>query len=91
MVNGSNTEIKYKPVKAIQNNWILLLFRSPGASDISTYFNLSQTGNTAVNIPSDNAMLNSSITNKSKSSSLNTTIPEQLPPQSINGSKVPKI
>ena len=91
MVNGSNTEIKYKPVKAIQNNWILLLFGSPGASDISIYSKLSQTGNTTVNIPSDNTMLNSSIANKSKWSSLNTTMPEQLPPQSINGSKVPKI
>jgi Cache domain len=66
MVNGSNTQIKYKPVKAIQNNWVLLLFQSPGASDISTYSNLSQTGNTTVNIPSDNTMLNSNITNKSK-------------------------
>lgn len=28
MVNGSSTQVKYKPVKAIQNNWILLLFRS---------------------------------------------------------------
>lgn len=89
MVNGSNTEIKYKPVKAIQKDWVLLLFRS---SDISTYPNLNQTGNTTVNIPSDDTMLNSSIINKSKSSSsLNTTMPEQLPPQSINGSKVPKI
>ena len=34
-------------------------------------------------------MLNSSITNES--SSLNATIPESLPPQSINGSNIPKI
>lgn len=37
----------------------------------------------------NDAMLNSSITNES--SSLNTTIPERLPPQSINGSNIPKI
>ena len=36
----------------------------------------------------DDTILNSNTTNKS---SLNTTMPEQLPPQSINGSKVPKI
>jgi hypothetical protein len=47
-----------------------------------------QTGNTTMNIPSNDTILNSNITNKS---SLNTTLPEQLPPQSINGSKVPKI
>jgi len=91
MVNGSNTEIKYKPVKAIQNNWVLLLFRGPEAFDISTYSNLSQTGNATVNISPDDTMLNSTITNKSKSGSLNSTIPGQLLPQSINGSKVPKI
>jgi len=49
---------------------------------------LGQTGNTTINIPSNDTMLNSNITNKS---SLNTTLPEQLPPQSINGSKIPKI
>jgi len=37
----------------------------------------------------DDTILNSNTTNKS--SSLNTTMPEQLPPQSINGSKVGKI
>ena len=42
-----------------------------------------------MNIPSNDTMLNSNMTNKS--SSLNITIPEQLPPQSINGSNVPKI
>jgi hypothetical protein len=49
---------------------------------------LGQTGNTTMNIPSNDTILNSNITNKS---SLNTTLPEQLPPQSINGSKFPKI
>ena len=44
---------------------------------------------TIMNIPSNDTMLNSNMTNKS--SSVNTTMPEQLPPQSINGSKVPKI
>ncbi len=44
---------------------------------------------TIMNIPSNDTMLNSNMTNKS--SSLNITIPEQLPPQSINGSNVPKI
>jgi hypothetical protein len=72
-------------------NWVLLLLRSSGASDISKYPNLSQTGNTTVNTQSDDTVLNSSFTNKSNSSRLNTTIPEQLPPLSINGSKVPKI
>jgi hypothetical protein len=41
------------------------------------------------NIPSSFTMLNSNMTNKS--SDLNNTIPERLPPQSINGSNVPKI
>jgi hypothetical protein len=44
---------------------------------------------TTMNIPSNDTMLNSNMTNKS--SSLNITIPERLPPQSINGSNVPKI
>ena len=44
---------------------------------------------TIMNIPSNDTMLNSNMTNKS--SSLNITIPERLPPQSINGSNVPKI
>ena len=48
-----------------------------------------QTGNTTMNIPSNNTILNSNITNKS--SSLNTTMPNQLPPESINGSKMGKI
>jgi len=41
-----------------------------------------------MNIPSNDTILKSNITNKS---SLNTTLPEQLPPQSINGSKIPRI
>lgn len=44
---------------------------------------------TIMNIPSNDIVLNSNMTNKS--SSVNTTIPERLPPQSINGSNVPKI
>lgn len=63
--NGSNSQIQYRPIKAVQNNWVLLLFRNSGASSIS----------------------NSNITNNS---SLN-TVPGQLPPQSVNGSNVPKI
>ena len=59
-----------------------------GASIMSTYSNSSQTDNTTMNIPSNDTIPNSNITNES---SLNTTMPEQLPPESINGSKVPKI
>ena len=88
IVNGSNTEIEYKPVKAIQKNWVLLLFRSTGTIDITTYPNLGQTGNTTMNIPSNESILKSNITNESIH---NSTLPEQLPPQSINGSNVPKI
>lgn len=44
---------------------------------------------TIMNIPSNDTALNSNMTNKSNS--LNTTIPDGLPPQSINGSNVPKI
>jgi hypothetical protein len=91
IVNGSNTEIKYKPINAIQKNWVLLLFENTGASDIATFPNLGQTGNTTVNIPSNSTGLAFGNINKSNSSSLNTTVPEQLPPQSINGSKVPQI
>jgi hypothetical protein len=49
---------------------------------------LNQTGNTTMNIPSNDTILNSNITNKS---SVNNTLPEQLPPEAINGSKVGKI
>jgi hypothetical protein len=70
-----------------------------GASIKSTYSNSSQTGNTTMNIPSNDTILNSDIINESSSlnsnitnkSSLNTTMPEQLPPEAINGSKVGKI
>jgi hypothetical protein len=52
-----------------------------------------------MNIPSNDTILNSDIINESSSlnsnitnkSSLNTTMPEQLPPEAINGSKVGKI
>ena len=71
-----------------------------GASNMSTYSNSSQTGNTTMNNPSNDTILNSNIANDSsslnsnisnKSSSFNTTMPNQLPPESINGSKVGKI
>jgi hypothetical protein len=89
VVNGINTQIKYKPVKAIQNNWVLLLFQSSGASTVPANSNLSHADNITVSIPFNGTMLNSNITNKS--SNVNTTMPEQLPPQSVNGSKVGKI
>jgi len=44
---------------------------------------------TIMKIPSNDSIVNSNITNKSNS--LNTTLSNQLPPESINGSKVPKI
>jgi hypothetical protein len=70
-----------------------------GASIMSTYSNSSQTGNTTMNIPSNDTILNSNITKESSGlnsniankSSLNTTMPNQLPPESINGSRVGKI
>ena len=40
------------------------------------------------NMTNDSSSLNSNITNKSN---LNTTMPNQLPPESINGSRIPKI
>jgi hypothetical protein len=89
MVNGINTQIKYKPLKAIQNTWVILLFQSSGASTVPANSNLGHADNTTVSIPFNGTMLNSNITNKP--SNVNTTMPEQLPPQSINGSKVPKI
>jgi hypothetical protein len=70
------------------------------ASIMSTYPNSSQTGNTTMNIPSNDTILNSNITDElsslnsdiaNNSSSLNTTMPEQSPPDSINGSKVGQI
>jgi len=71
-----------------------------GTSNMSTYSNSSQTGNTTLNIPSNDAIPNSNITKElssinanitNKSSSLNTTMPSQLPPESINGSKAGQI
>jgi len=92
-----------------------------GASIMSTNSNSSQTGNTTMNIPSNDTILNSNITDESTSlnsnitkelsslnsniandssslnsnitnkSNLNTTMPNQLPPESINGSRIPKI
>lgn len=66
---------------------------------MSTYSNSSQTGNTTITIPSNDSILNSNFTKESSSlnsnitnkSSLNTTMPNQLPPEFINGSKVGKI
>jgi len=49
--------------------------------------NLGVTSNTTGNNPV-NTTQNNNITNKPN---LNTTLPEQLAPQSINGSTVPKI
>ena len=45
-------------------------------------------GNTTMKIPSYDTIVNSNLTNKS---SLNATLPELLPPEAINGSKIPKI
>jgi hypothetical protein len=50
---------------------------------------LSQTGNATISVPINETTLNSNSTNKS--STLNNTLPELLPPQSVNGSNVPKI
>jgi Cache domain len=88
-VNGSNTEIQYKPIKAVQNNWVLLLFQSSGTSTVPANSSLSHADNTTMSIHSNETMPNSNITNKS--SSLNTTLPNELPPESINGSKAGKI
>ena len=83
----------WQPISSVTTDLI-------GASIImSTNPNSTQTGNTTMNIPSNDTILNSNITNESTSlnsnitnkSSLNTTMPEQVPPQSINGSNVPKI
>jgi hypothetical protein len=60
----------------------------PGASITPTSSNLTQTGNVTKNTILNDTNLNSNITNKS---SLNTTMPEQLPPKSVNGSTVGKI
>src|SRR5206468_5563663 len=65
MLNGSNTLIEYKPVKAIQSNWVLLLFQSSGAATIPTNSSLSHANNTTISIPFNDSILNSIITNKS--------------------------
>ncbi|HVD08113.1 MAG TPA: hypothetical protein VNB67_06680 [Nitrososphaeraceae archaeon] len=71
-----------------------------GASNMSTNSNSSQTGNTTMNIPSNDTILNSNITKglsclnpniTNKSSNLNTTMPNQLPPEFINRSKASQI
>ncbi len=49
----------------------------------------NQTGNSTINIPSNDTKQNSTITNKS--SNLNATMPNELSPESINGSKAGKI
>jgi hypothetical protein len=89
MVNAINTQIEYKPLKAIQNTWVLLLFQSSGASTVPANSNLGHADNITVSIPFNGTMLNSNITNKS--SNVNTTMPEQVLPQSVNGSKIGKI
>jgi cache domain-containing protein len=89
VVNGINTKVYYKPVKAIQNNWVLLLLQSSGAPPASANSSSSNPGNTTMNNYSNRTMLNSNVTNKS--SGVNTTIPNQLPPESINGSRAAKI
>ena len=72
-----------------------------GASTMfmSTNSNSSQTDNTTMNIPVNDTILDSDILNESSSlnsnitnqTGLNTTMPEQLPPESVNGSKAAKI
>jgi len=60
-----------------------------GETTYTFHVKSNQTDNTTMKIPSNDTILNSNITNKS--SSLNSTLPSQLPPESINGSKVAKI
>jgi hypothetical protein len=89
VVNGINTQVYYKPVKAIQNNWVLLLFQSSGASTEPANSNSGRSDNTTASTIYNETKPNSNITNNS--SNLNTTLPNQLPPESIKGSKVAKI
>jgi hypothetical protein len=56
-------------ISSVTNNLV-------GASIISTYSNSSQTGNTTMNIPSNDTILNSNITKES--SSLNSNITKEL-------------
>jgi hypothetical protein len=58
------------------------------ASEGTYNLKISPKPQTENNITNESSSLNSNITNKS---SLNNTLPEQLPPEAINGSKVPKI
>jgi hypothetical protein len=89
-INGSYADIQYTPVKAVQNNWVLLSFRgSESSSIISTFSNSTQTENNTMKIPSNGTLLNSNATNES--SSLNATVPEQVDPRTLNGSIVGKI
>ena len=76
-------DVEYAIICATKGPVDNLLMLPPAAEQAS-----SQTGNTTMNIPSNDTILNSNITNKS---SLNTTLPEQLPPESINGSKAGQI
>ena len=84
---------KWSIISSVTNDLVV-------ASIMSTYPNSSQTGNTTMNIPSNDTILNSNSTDElsslnsdiaNNSSSLNTTMPEQLPPESINGSKAGQI
>lgn len=86
VINGAYNWTKYTPVTAIQNNWVLLLFEGSEASSVSADFNSSTTVNSKMN---NDTALNSNTTQKSNV--FNNTMPDQLPPQSINGSQVPKI
>lgn len=89
-VNGSDAEIQYTPVKAVQSNWVLLSFLGSEPSSVAPgYSNSTQTVNTTMKIPSNDTLLHSNTTNES--SSLNSTLPEQVDPGTLNGSMVGKI
>jgi hypothetical protein len=76
VVNGINTQIKYKPVKAIQNNWVILLFQSSGVSTAPSNSNLGHSDNTTGSTHYNETRPNSNITNKSNN--VNITMPEQV-------------
>jgi hypothetical protein len=63
VVNDVNTQVYYKPVKAIQNNWVLLLFQSSGASTVPTNSNLSDSNNTIGSTHCNETKAISNITN----------------------------
>jgi hypothetical protein len=63
VVNDVNTQVYYKPVKAIQNNWVLLLFQSSGASTVPTNSNLSDSNNTTGSTHCNETKAISNITN----------------------------